>query len=103
MIDWAEYLRAEIESLGNFVYNAEREYRNAKIEAENRVPRFFEQEIEGNIGTVRVNYFGFLVGVELTATNLRSYRGNVLADRIVRSVALAAKDAARARERHNES
>ena len=95
---WAEYLQAEIDSLANFVHQAEREFRASDEAAQQQSAQHFEQKIEGNIGTVRVNSFGFLVDVTLTSQNLHRYRGKVLAERIVRAVAVAADRAARANE-----
>ncbi|MFB4301413.1 hypothetical protein [Actinomadura sp. NTSP31] len=95
---WAEYLQAEIDSVANFVHQAESEFRDSVEEASRRPPQHFEQEIEGGLGTVRVNGFGFLVDVTLTSQNLHSYRGKVLAERIVRAVSAAAETAARAQQ-----
>ncbi|MFC5187273.1 hypothetical protein [Actinomadura harenae] len=96
---WSEYLRAEIDSLENFVHESEKEFRRAAIASLRRPPQHFEESIEGNIGSVRVNSMGLLIGVTLTAENLRSYRGQILSERIVKAVSSASRKAAQAREK----
>lgn len=95
---WAEHLQAEMDSLENFIHESEKEFRNAASAALRRPPQYFEEEIEGNIGRVRVNSMGLLLNVTLTADNLRSYRGQILAERIVKAVSSASRKAAQARE-----
>lgn len=95
---WAEQLQAEIDSIANFVYQAESEYRAAEFAAQGRADPIFEEPIDGDLGSVRVNSLGFLVDVTLTTQNLRGHGGGVLAERILRAVSRAADRADLARE-----